>query len=184
MNPVPLRGGLPEGIKDNNARSSHYQSRTWRGGRSAKSIVRTKASLHPKRKIVDSIAQNQTAVVAIPVKVLSPKGAEQVDCQINLTYQWGIIKNFPISQMMNVKLFSFDDYLQQHAIQDFGFPNPYVFDEPIDFTRNDARLLQGREAELQLVHTVFFKGERRGVPLYFHGFRKVGKTSLLNRIAI
>lgn len=181
---VPLGGGLPKGISDTTlvlhiTNPGPGEVVEVRINCTDKGIIASK-----KERIVDSIAQNQTAVVAIPVKVLSPESAEQVDCQINLTYQWGIMKDLPSFQMMSVKLFSFDDYLQQHSIHDYGFPNPYVFDEPIDFTRNDARLFQGREAELRLVHTVFFKGERRGVPLYFHGFRKVGKTSLLNRIAI
>jgi hypothetical protein len=135
--------------------------------------------------VVDSLAQGEISVVAVPVTVSPPEGSQQVECQVNLTCQWGILENVTSSHAVSAMLFSFHDFLQQHALLEFDFPNPYIFEGAIDFTKEQHyRLFQGRENELALIRTVFFEGQMIGAPLYFHGIRRVGKTSLLNRMVL
>ena len=184
VDPVPVGEGLP-----NDTTETTLVLRVINPGPGEVTNVRVACMdkgviISNKESVIDHLAQNQTAVVAIPVTLRPPQEARRVDCQIRLSYQWGIIKDLSSSHSISVKLFSFHDFLQRHAICDYDLPNPYVFNGPIDFTRDNPHLFQGREDELSLVQTVFFKHEMRGALLYFHGMRKVGKTSLLNRIAL
>ena len=134
--------------------------------------------------LLDRLPEHGEDIVAVPVNVRYQPGHEQVDCRINLTYQWGIMKELTSSHLMSVRWFAFRDFLQQHGVNAYELPIPYVFDTPIDFTKHDPRLFQGREGEIELIRTVFIKGQMTGTPLYFHGIRKVGKTSLLHRLAL
>jgi hypothetical protein len=134
---------------------------------------------------LDRLAQGETSVVAIPVRVRPEAGSQQVECQVNMTYRWGIIEDATSSHAVKARLFAFPDYLQQHSLYEHDFPNPYIFDQPLDFSQAvHHRLFHGRESELALIRTVFFKGQMSGAPLYFHGIRRVGKTSLLHRMAL
>jgi hypothetical protein len=137
-----------------------------------------------KEGMLPVLAEQSTAIVALPVTTQPTQGHEPVTCQVHLTYQWGVMQDITSTQPLTSPWYSFHDFLQQHQVPDYEIPIPYVFDTAIDFRKHDPRLFQGRENELQLIRNVFLKGQMTGTPIYFHGIRKVGKTSLLHRICL
>ncbi|HTK06442.1 MAG TPA: NYN domain-containing protein [Ktedonobacteraceae bacterium] len=184
IEPTPLGGGLPDDMPE-----TALVIRIHNPGPGKVSDLRiscTEKGLTASQGEVtlNCLEQGENAVVAIPVLVQVPAEAIQLDFQITLTYQWGIIKDMSCICPLKVRLFNFHDFLRQHDIHDYELPNPYIFNRPIDFSEDDHRLFQGRESELALIRTIFFKRQMTGAPLYFHGIRRVGKTSLLNRIVL
>jgi hypothetical protein len=137
-----------------------------------------------KEGILPSLAEQSTGIVALPVTTQPTREYETATCQVHLTYQWGVIQDITSTQPLTTQWYSFHDFLQQHRVPDYEIPIPYVFDTAIDFSKHDPRLFQGRENELQLIRNVFLKRQMTGTPIYFHGIRKVGKTSLLHRICL
>jgi hypothetical protein len=137
-----------------------------------------------KEGILHTLAEQSTGIVALPVTTQPTREHEPVACQVHLTYQWGVMQDITSTQPLTTRWYSFHDFLQQHRVPDYEIPIPYVFDTAIDFNKHDPRLFQGRENELQLIRNVFLKGQMTGTPIYFHGIRKVGKTSLLHRICL
>jgi hypothetical protein len=85
------------------------------------------------------------------------------------------MKDLSSSHPLSAKWFAFRDFLQQHGVSAYEIPIPYVFDTPIDFTKHDPRLFQGRESEIDLIRTVFLKGQMTGTPSTSMGFAKLGK---------
>jgi hypothetical protein len=130
------------------------------------------------------IEEQSEGLITIPVTAMPTHTLEPVMCQVRLTYRWGIIHDITSTHTLAVPWYNFHDFLHQHHVSDYEFPIPYVFDTAIDFNKHDSRLFQGREQELNLVHNMFLKGQMAGMPLYFYGIRKVGKTSLLHRISL
>jgi hypothetical protein len=137
-----------------------------------------------KEGILQTLAEQSTGIVALPVTTQPTREHEAVTCQVHLTYQWGVMQDITSTQPVTTRWYSFHDFLQQHRVPDYEIPIPYVFDTAIDFSKHDPRLFQGRENELQLIRSMFLKGQMTGTPIYFHGIRKVGKTSLLHRICL
>jgi NYN domain len=140
-------------------------------------ISRKEGTLH-------SLAEQSTGIVALPVTTQPTQEYEPVTFQVHLTYQWGVMQDITSTQTLTTQWYSFHDFLQQHRVPDYEIPIPYVFDTAIDFSKHDPHLFQGRENELQLIRNVFLKRQMSGTPIYFHGIRKVGKTSLLHRICL
>jgi hypothetical protein len=140
--------------------------------------------LSRKEGTLHCLTEQSTGIVALPVTTQPTHEYEPVTCQIHLTYQWGVMQDITSTQQITTQWYSFHDFLQQHRVPDYEIPIPYVFDTAIDFSKHDPRLFQGRENELQLIRNVFLKGQMTGTPIYFHGIRKVGKTSLLHRICL
>ncbi len=146
---------------------------------------RNPGCIEPRKEgLLSSLLEQGTGVVALPVTTHPGQEHETVSCQVHLTYQWGVMHDVTSTQPLTTQWYSFHDFLQQHRVTDYEIPIPYVFDTAIDFNKHDPRLFQGRESEINLIRNVFLKGQMAGAPIYFHGIRKVGKTSLLHRICL
>ncbi|OPZ83923.1 MAG: NYN domain protein [bacterium ADurb.Bin429] len=132
--------------------------------------------------VISAIPEDTERIITVPVQTTPPATGEAADCTVLMSYHWGILRDLTSEQHVRVEWLNFGEYLAQHGIHEYEFPNPYVFDTALDFSRHDRRLFQGRENELALIRTFFLSGRNSGAPLYFHGIRKVGKTSLLERV--
>jgi hypothetical protein len=91
---------------------------------------------------LESLEQDETKFVAVPVTISPPTSEEQLKFRVDLTFQWERdAEKRAISAWLAVKLADF------HQL-----PNPYTFDRPIGSSSQDAQLFQGREQELALNH--------------------------------
>lgn len=184
VDPAPLGGALPDDLT-----STTLVIRVFNPGPGE--ITQMRASCSDKGVIASSaegvlerVVEQSADIVAIPVIVDPHQGDGQVQCFINLTYQWGILKDLTSRHPLSARWFSFQEFLQQHGTHSREIPIPYVFDKPIDFKDDDKRLFQGRDNELDQIRTTYLSGRIPGIPQYFHGIRRVGKTSLLRRIVL
>ncbi len=184
IEPTPLGGGLPDDMPETALVIRIHNPGPGKVSDLRISCAEKGLNISKKEILLKHLEQGEDTVVAIPLIVRIPEGVQQLDYQITLNYQWGIIKDVSNTYPLKVRLFSFHDFLRQHGTHDYELPNPYIFNRPIDFAEDDPRLFQGREGELALIRTIFFKRQMTGAPLYFHGIRRVGKTSLLNRIVL
>lgn len=144
---------------------------------SANSIIRStdKYRLHV-------LKENSEIIAALPV-FLDLEQAKSIDsCTLELNFSWGILKNLSDSKNVKVKWFSFIDYIHQFERNKHEFIKLFV-DDPINFSEHDNALFQGRDDELKLIRSRFIDS-KDFQPIYFHGTRKVGKTSLLKKIEI
>ncbi|HKP51830.1 MAG TPA: NYN domain-containing protein [Chloroflexia bacterium] len=133
---------------------------------------------------VDVLPEQSRDVIGVPVNMKAPQDRRSVRCRVFLNYDWGIVENLRSEQPVDVPWFSFQEFLNENKVGGREIPNPYIFDKPIDFAKHDPRLFQGREKEMELVRGGLMEGRNSGTPIYFHGIRKVGKTSLLHRLSV
>lgn len=184
IHPVPLGPGLPDDLTETSLVLHIFNPGP--GNITNVQISCTDKGLIASRKDVrvDVLRELEEDIVALPVSMPPIRKGEHVDCQIHFTYQWGTVQGLTCSSPLVIRWFSFHDFLQRHQLHDYELPIPYVFNSPINVARHDARLFQGRESEINLIRSIFLHGQMLGAdPLYFYGIRKVGKTSLLHRIA-
>ena len=123
---------------------------------------------------LDDLEEDQTRLVSVPVIVNPPADEAQLKCRIDLVYHWE----------WDREKRSTSHWLQVKLVNSHHLPNPYVFDRPLGSLPQDALLFQGREKELDMVRESFLKQQGKGDPLYFCGMPKIGKTSLLNHLAL
>lgn len=134
--------------------------------------------------LLPQVGEHGHGIIGIPVTVSAPPDRITVECPVMLRYRWGILKDLRAEQKVRVNWMSYQEWLHRHGVDAWELPSPYVYRDPIDFKRNDPRLFQGREEELDSIRESFVRGQPTGLIPYFHGVRKVGKTSLLNRLAV
>jgi hypothetical protein len=138
--------------------------------------------LESRQKVtVKTIPSQDAAIVGIPVRVQQPSG--EFSCNIETTYKWGVIRGLKAKGSVHAHRFKFDDFLRSRNISGWEFPNPFVFDRALDIARDDGRIFKGRTKHLTEVRDALTNGRPPGTPFYFHGIRRCGKTSLLNKIA-
>ncbi len=181
--PIPLGAGIPDDLADTAlvVRITNHgpgEVTNLRVSCTDKGIITSR-----REGILDRVQQGETMLVAVPVTVRLATETRQIECQIHLNYQWGTLNDITSSHELRVRRFAFHDFLQQRHISGDRIPNPYVINGPIDFAKHNSRLFQGREGPLDTVEVAFFRRPLLDTPLYFYGIPKVGKTSLLNRIA-
>ena len=133
--------------------------------------------------VLAGLSQGAAEVIAVPISVSPPEDRAPVPCRLNAEYDWGIVSSLTHQVPITANWLSFGSFIQGRGVEGYEIPVPYVFDA-IDFQRHDPRLFQGRADELQLIRATMLRDQNPGAPIYFHGIRKVGKTSLLRRIAL
>lgn len=127
------------------------------------------------------LRQGTSDVAAIGVSTNPSERDSTVTAEIQARYDWGVLQGLTTSQTIPIRWFDFQSYLRERGLG-ADFPNPYRT-RPLNFRDDDHRLFQGRDADLDQVRRTLLVGTNVGQPFYFHGVRKVGKTSLLQRIA-
>ncbi len=134
--------------------------------------------------LVDCILENEEIIITLPVNVNPPENTNESKCFIYLKYNWGVIEDLLLKHELQLTWFSFVDYLREKNIHGYEIPNPYKYRDAIDFSKDDPNLFQGRDEEITLIQKTLMRKRPAGTPLYFHGIRRVGKTSLINRIVL
>ena len=121
-------------------------------------------------------------IAAIPVSIDLEKARTCNVCDLNINFSWGMLKSLSDNQKIQIKWFSFKDYIGKFNRNKHEFLKIFI-NSSIDFSENEKGLFQGREEEINLVISRFIDS-RDFHPIYFHGTRKVGKTSLLRKIEL
>jgi hypothetical protein len=131
-----------------------------------------------------AIPEGTRTTVAVPVATHATPAIMEghVACRAHVSYDSGVLKALKTEEVLTVPWYDFNAYLSQSRPGAYEIPIPYT-EEPIDFKRNDPRLFQGREIFLEQVRSIV-NGHLKTPPVYYHGIRKVGKSSLLSRIAV
>ena len=128
---------------------------------------------------IKELAGHASYISVLPIKVNNTNKAELNKCKIFIEYTWTNLKGLKDKKDIIINWFSFHDYLSNYNLQ-HEFKKIYT-DEALKFEKHDQDLFQGREAEIELVTSRFIQNNNYE-PIYFHGSRKVGKSSLLNKI--
>lgn len=98
------------------------------------------------------------------------------------TYGWGVVGGIPFAGELTYSRYDYSSYLEGFGIKQDMLPgNIFMFDRPIEI-HELSRAFVGREQEVAFIKNVFSETQKLpGTPIYIHGIRKVGKTSLLHR---
>lgn len=132
---------------------------------------------------VRHIPPDTIEIVGVPVQTSSTQAQGSVQCGVTGSYRWGVIKDLPAKARIDAPWYRFADFIRERGISGYEIPSPFVFDRALHPTRDDPRLFHGREQQLGLVNNTIGRRAPLGSPIYFHGIRRCGKTSLLNKIA-
>lgn len=150
-------------------------------------VLKGSAQAQPTKDSPHLFPLNSGASITLSVPfVLAPGPAPEKALRLNfgVTYRWGVVSNLKLTVELDFRVFDFRQYLgQQNLTQDY-FPKVFEFDTDL---RGEAlsRLFVGRDADLEFVRRSFCgSGTPPGTPIYFHGIRRVGKTTFLRRISL
>ena len=127
------------------------------------------------------LGAGETGAYALP---LTPPADGTWRARIDVTYSWGPLTHLPATATLDVPCCTFSEYLSGHDISAYEFPNPFVFDKPLDMDQVQSDLFQGRDQEMAEVQASYGQGRFLPLPLCFYGIRRTGKTSLLHRVAL
>ena len=133
--------------------------------------------------VVRELKPNVSEVVGIPIRSRRGEARDSENCRVDVLYKWGVIQDLKVAASVSAPWFKFDDYVRRHGVSGFEIPSPFVFDRALDLKKDDRRLFKGRTNHLEFFRETILKGRPPGSPIYFHGIRRCGKTSLLNKIA-
>lgn len=121
---------------------------------------------------------NESQSVAIPLIVAN--GFEDVvTVEITARYSWGSVDDLRVHKTLRIGRYRFEQHLAATVKQDFIPYDLFTFDGAL---RSDNKSFVGRAAEVEQMRRMFALPVVPGVPPYFYGIRRVGKTSLLLRL--
>jgi len=129
---------------------------------------------------VQALAEKQNATVAVPVTIVGSGPA--INCRVNIRYDAGVLKDLRYEEKVIVPRFDFAGHLGRVRPGAYEIPIPYT-EKAIDFNRDDPRLFQGRDAYVEQARAII-NGQLKTDPIYYHGVRRVGKSSLLARLEL
>jgi len=144
---------------------------------------------HDPRGEEEPMPLNLAAECAVSVGVpLQPQSSfavgQDLHLRVRASYSWGVVDRVSAVAELNYPCFDFGSYLANNGIGRDTLPgNIFFFDASLQ-DENLDRLFQGRLEQIGFVRRKFASLDHlSGTPIYLQGIRKVGKTSLLNRIA-
>jgi hypothetical protein len=127
------------------------------------------------------LSAGETGAYALPLAAPAD-GAWRA--RIDVTYDWGPLTRLSATAMIDVPCCTFSEYLGGHGVSAYEFPNPFVYNEPLDMDQVQSALFQGRDQEVAEVRASYGQSRFPPLPLCFYGMGKTGKTSLLHRVAL
>ncbi len=96
---------------------------------------------------------------------------------------WGIVKNIHYGDKLTYPRFDFGAHLGAYGVNQDSLPKVFPYDRALAVDEL-PRLFVGREEHLDFLRRTHSpSGALPGTPIYFFGIRRVGKTSLLRRLA-
>lgn len=183
VSPDPLGQGLPQEVSESSL-VLHVQNPGPGHISNLRAICRAGDIIKTQDPgLLNELQQNADNVLRIGVIInKSHPNDLPSTCDVQISYDWSVMKGQESDHTVQLKWFSFAQFLTGLQKDSREIPNPYI-EKPIDFEKDDHRLFQGRKDEIEDVKRIFLEGKRASRPLYFFGIRKVGKTSLRNKIA-
>jgi hypothetical protein len=123
-----------------------------------------------------------TISVAVPLIVGGEETDGPVTVEISAKYAWGSIDKLSTTLKLQLGRYRFESILATTVKQDLIPAELFLCDTQLAPERLD-QLFVGRAAEVEIAQRNFSSLDRLpGVPPYFYGIRRVGKTSLLFRL--
>jgi hypothetical protein len=132
---------------------------------------------------VGELPPGRTRTVAVPTRT-SPGGDPAAALiAVQLAWSWGYVSGRHHECTLSAPLSSWDALLADAGVAGLEIPDEFVVNEPLDRKQVLSGLFQGREEHLAHVSRVY-ANRLPASPVCFHGIRKVGKSSLLNRVVV
>ncbi|WP_215794454.1 hypothetical protein [Paractinoplanes bogorensis] len=130
-----------------------------------------------------NVAAGESYTVAVPVAVDLHAPQESVDIQLDLAWSWGYVTGRRRSVTVTAPVSSWDALLADSGVAGLEIPDEFVINEPLSRSQVVSGLFQGRGDHLEQVLRNYVD-RLPAVPVCFHGIRKVGKSSLLNKVIV
>src|ERR1022692_1516447 len=132
---------------------------------------------------IGELAPAGICTVAIPVQTGWPTTHSSAEIEVQLGWSWGYVSGRHDKVVLSASVSSWDALLADAGVSGLEIPDEFVVNEPLDRRQVLSGLFQGRDEHLDYMLRTY--GDRLpAVPVYFHGIRKVGKSSLLNRVVV
>ena len=132
---------------------------------------------------VGEIPPEATRTVAVPARTTWPAPALSADIEVDFAWSWGYVSGRHHERILSAPVSSWDALLADARVSGLEIPDEFVVNEPLDRRQVLSGLFQGRDEHLDYVLRSY-ANRLPASPVYFHGIRKVGKSSLLNRVIV
>lgn len=133
---------------------------------------------------VGKLSPGRVRTVAVPTRATGAQGdLTAASIAVQLAWSWGYVSGRHQECTLTVPLSSWDALLADAGVAGLEIPDEFVVNEPLDRKQVLSGLFQGREEHLAHVSRAY-ANRLPASPVCFHGIRKVGKSSLLNRVVV
>jgi len=151
------------------------------------SVVRSDSvgSAKLKNKPISVLLAGTSLTLAVPFENYGKEDTEleHVVLTVLARFEWGCVRNLEVRQELTFKTFDFGAHLEQNGVaQDFLPVGLFAYDRALEGELLEE-LFVGRDEEIEFVRERFAHDRSiPGAPTYFYGIRRVGKTTLVNRL--
>lgn len=133
--------------------------------------------------VVPELKSTGGALVAVPVDYAPAQ--EPLPVSARARYRWGSVTGLESACVLEAPFFSFAEAIAANEVIGHEYSAPFKYGAPLDMSSGrEARLFRGRTGELEEIRRTLLSGNPPSSPYYFYGIRRVGKTTLLNKVAV
>jgi predicted RNA-binding protein with RPS1 domain len=126
-----------------------------------------------------TLAAGEERTVAVYADVI--RDGDLASASLTVTWTWGMVADRNRTTQLTVPVISWGGVLGDAGLPGLAIPNRFVVGEPLVGGQLSSGLFQGRHDHLEHIESAYGSG-LPAQPTCFHGIRKVGKSSLLNRV--
>jgi predicted RNA-binding protein with RPS1 domain len=109
------------------------------------------------------------------------RDGREAEVMLTVTWTWGMVADRSCTIRLRTPVVSWGGMLGDAGVAGLAIPNKFVVGEPLRDDQLFSGLFQGREDHLEHIDAAYSMA-LPAQPTCFHGIRKVGKSSLLNRV--
>jgi predicted RNA-binding protein with RPS1 domain len=109
------------------------------------------------------------------------RDTDRAGASLTVTWTWGMVADRSRTTSLVVPLVSWGGMLGDAGLTGLAIPNRFIVGEPLVGEQLSSGLFQGRQDHLEHIESAY-GSVLPAQPTCFHGIRKVGKSSLLNRV--
>lgn len=109
------------------------------------------------------------------------RNVAETEVSVTITWTWGMVADRSWTTKIMVPVISWGAMLGDAGLPGLEIPNRFVVGEPLAGDQLFSGLFQGRQDHLEHIASAY-GSVLPAQPTCFHGIRKVGKSSLLNRV--
>ncbi len=109
------------------------------------------------------------------------RDGREAEASLIVTWTWGMVADRSRTIRLRLPVVSWGGMLGDAGVAGLAIPNRFVVGEPLHDDQLSSGLFQGREDHLEHIDAAYGTA-LPAQPTCFHGIRKVGKSSLLNRV--